>query len=230
MARGIWKGSMRARADAGVSVPIAWSALGRTRAGHQTALSTLLEQRLPADPWAGMLESRQGLRRRMLESVRRSRGVKTGRRRAAWFPSSPRRAACSVPAMPNSFLTLLLGLGIGLLLAMAFFLWWRAKYTRAIRLDAVQRSQAVISGKAHEQLLPHLPGFSFNPRDVRFLGSPVDFVVFDGLAEGRLTRVVFLEVKTGRGGLNGRERQLREAIQSRRVEWVEWRIDPARAS
>ena len=67
-------------------------------------------------------------------------------------------------------------------------------------------------GKVSEQLLPYLPGFRFNPKDARFLGSPVDLVVFDGLAEGELRGVWFLEVKTGNAGLSGRERQVRDAI------------------
>jgi predicted Holliday junction resolvase-like endonuclease len=52
----------------------------------------------------------------------------------------------------------------------------------------------------------------------------VDYVVFEGLADGRVDRVVFLEVKTGRGTLNGRERQVRDAIEAGRVAWAEWRI------
>jgi hypothetical protein len=61
------------------------------------------------------------------------------------------------------------------------FLLWKARYTRAVRQDAIQRSLAVTAGKVYEQLVPYLPNFPFNPRDARFLGSPVDFVVFDGV-------------------------------------------------
>jgi predicted Holliday junction resolvase-like endonuclease len=74
-----------------------------------------------------------------------------------------------------------------------------------------------------EQLVPLLPGFSFDPKDVRFLGSPVDLVVFDGLARGQLERVVFVEVKTGSATLSSRERQVRDVVRNRRVEWLEWR-------
>ncbi len=92
------------------------------------------------------------------------------------------------------------------------------------RQDAVQRSQAVIAGKVSEQLLPYLPGFAFSPKDVRFLGSPVDFVVFDGLAAGKLERIVFVEAKTGGATLTGRERQIREVVARGRIEWNEWRV------
>jgi predicted Holliday junction resolvase-like endonuclease len=115
------------------------------------------------------------------------------------------------------------GIAIGFLLAWVYFLVWKYKYSASIRLDAVQRSQAVTAGKVHEQLIPYLPGFPFNPKDVRFLGSPVDLVVFDGLAEGRVRRVIFLEVKTGGAGLTSRERSVRDVIQARDVEWAELR-------
>jgi predicted Holliday junction resolvase-like endonuclease len=87
----------------------------------------------------------------------------------------------------------------------------------------------VIAGKVHEQLVPYLPAFAYNPKDVRFLGSPVDLIVFDGLADGDLKRIVFLEVKTGRANLTVRERAVREVVRTRRVEWIELRI-PAEAS
>lgn len=116
------------------------------------------------------------------------------------------------------------GIAIGLLLAWVYFLVWKVRYTASIREDAVQRSQAVTAGKVHEQLIPYLPGFPFNPKDVRFLGSPIDLVVFDGLAEGQVRRVVFVEVKTGRAGLTSRERSVRDAVQAGEVEWAELRV------
>ena len=118
-----------------------------------------------------------------------------------------------------NYLNYLLGAAIVVLL---FFLW-KARYTRAVRQDAVQRSLAVTAGKVYEQLVPYLPNFPFNPKDVRFLGSPVDFVVFDGLSDGQVTRIVFVEVKTGDAQLSGRERRVRDAVQEARVEWHELR-------
>lgn len=121
---------------------------------------------------------------------------------------------------------LALGALIGALAVSAYVLLWKVGYTRRVREDAVQRSQAVTAGKVHEQLMPYLPTFPYNPKDVRFLGSPVDLVVFDGLAEGRVRRIVFVEVKTGGAGLTGRERMVREAVRDGEVEWVELRVAP----
>jgi predicted Holliday junction resolvase-like endonuclease len=123
-------------------------------------------------------------------------------------------------------LLVIFGLGIGLLTAGLAALVWKVRYTREIRRDAVVRSQATISGLVHEQLLPFLPEFRFNPKDARFLGSPVDLVVFDGLDAGQVRGIVFLEVKTGAATLSARERQVRDAIRAGNVSWLEIRSGP----
>jgi predicted Holliday junction resolvase-like endonuclease len=121
---------------------------------------------------------------------------------------------------------MLFGLLVGVataLLALVWFVVWKARYTRLIREDAVLRSHAVTAGKIYEQLVPYLPGFAFNPRDARFLGSPVDFVIFEGLSEGEVRRIVFVEVKAGGSQLTTREREVRDAVKAGRVEWAELR-------
>jgi predicted Holliday junction resolvase-like endonuclease len=121
-------------------------------------------------------------------------------------------------------LLLLIGLALGTGIATLAALLWKASYSRAIRQDAIARSQATIAGLVHEQLLPILPGFPYNPKDVRFLGSPVDLVIFDGLDAGQVQRVVFVEVKTGQASLSRRERQLRDVLRAGNVEWREMRL------
>lgn len=102
---------------------------------------------------------------------------------------------------------------------------WKLRHELEIRGDAVRRSQAVVAGKATEQLVPFLPEFPYDPRDARFVGAPVDLVVFDGLTAGELREVVLVEVKTGAGAaLSPRERRLRDLVAEGRVRFVELRI------
>lgn len=129
--------------------------------------------------------------------------------------------------MPTDSFGIALGIAVGFFLAWAYLQLWKVQYTQAIREDAVQRSQAITAGKVYEQLIPYLPAFPYNPKDVRFLGSPVDLVVFDGLAAGCVERIVFLEVKTGGAGLTQRERSVRDAIEDGAIEWAELRVHPA---
>ncbi len=101
---------------------------------------------------------------------------------------------------------------------------WMQDHEKNIRQDAVQRSQAVTTGKIVEHLVPYLPNFNYNPKDARFIGSPVDFVVFDGMSddEDDQLSIVFVEVKTGMSVLTRRERMVRDAIKAGRIKWVEW--------
>ena len=101
---------------------------------------------------------------------------------------------------------------------------WKNAYSKQIRREAIAGSQAAVAGRVFERVAPYLPGFGYNPKDVRFVGDPVDFVVFDGLSEGHVRNVVFVEVKTGAGELNGNERRVKAAITERRVEWSLFRM------
>jgi predicted Holliday junction resolvase-like endonuclease len=94
---------------------------------------------------------------------------------------------------------------------------------RDARADDLERSRAITVGNFTQHFVPHMPDFAFDPRDVRFLGSPIDFVVFDGLSEGDLRRIVLVEVKTGNASLSARERAVRDAVVDRRVQWLEYR-------
>jgi predicted Holliday junction resolvase-like endonuclease len=65
----------------------------------------------------------------------------------------------------------------------------------------------------------------YNPRDARFIGSPIDIIVFNGLEDGVMHEIVFLEIKTGEGAaLSQKQRQIRDAILDKRVVWLEFRI------
>jgi predicted Holliday junction resolvase-like endonuclease len=101
---------------------------------------------------------------------------------------------------------------------------WQITNEANIRADAIMRSQAVITGKVSENVAPYLPIFPFNPKDVRFVGSPIDLIVFDGAAEGSVREVIFLEVKTGHSSLAPVQRQIRDAVNNGRVKWRELRI------
>jgi len=98
---------------------------------------------------------------------------------------------------------------------------WRQEEEGNIRTDAVRRSQSVTRGKVTECLIPYFPDFPYNPKDARFLGTPVDLIVFDGLSDAdEVQNVVFVEIKTGKAaGLSKRERAVRECIKAGRVQY-----------
>lgn len=102
---------------------------------------------------------------------------------------------------------------------------WMVEKEREIRQDAIDKSQSVTMGKMTEHMVPYLPGFRFNPADARFIGSPIDFLVFDGLGEDNVKKIVFVEVKTGASSLSTRERSVRNAIQDKNIEWLEIKVN-----
>ena len=72
-------------------------------------------------------------------------------------------------------------------------------------------------GQVTEHLIPYFSDFRYNPKDVRFIGTPIDFVVFDGMSDGDIKRIVFVEIKTSKtGSLSKREQQVKKVIQEKR--------------
>lgn len=93
------------------------------------------------------------------------------------------------------------------------------------RKDAIQRSRAVLSGQFSEQVAPYFPKFPGKISEARFIGKPIDFLVFKGMDEQNITEVVFVEVKTKKSSLSTSERRLRDTIKAKNVKWVEYRPD-----
>jgi len=75
-----------------------------------------------------------------------------------------------------------------------------------------------------EQLAPYLPDFPFSPTEAKFIGTPIDFLIFRGMDAQHIEEVIFVEVKSGSARLNQNEHSLKDAIQSKRVRWHEYRV------
>lgn len=85
-------------------------------------------------------------------------------------------------------------------------------------------SRSVIKGQVAEQLAPFLPNFPYLPSDARFLGNPVDYVVFNGYTavkdepdSGVDLEIIFVDIKTGRASLSEHQQKIAEAVQNGRV-------------
>ena len=53
------------------------------------------------------------------------------------------------------------------------------------RRESVLKSRSSLKGQIAEQMAPLLPGFRYRPADARFLGDPIDYVVFNGYSDLR---------------------------------------------
>ena len=94
----------------------------------------------------------------------------------------------------------------------------------ALREEAIKQSRAVLSGQFSEQIAPFLPDFPFKPTEARFIGKPIDFVVFKGMDEKKINEVVFVEVKSGQSQLSKVEKTLKFAIESKNVSWQDYKV------
>ena len=99
------------------------------------------------------------------------------------------------------------------------------------RKQSVDQSRNTLKGKMAEQMAPLLPGFEFLPADARFLGDPVDYVVFHGYTENRdngadpdIIEVVILDIKQGGAILSKSQRAIAKAIEDGRVRFDVVRI------
>jgi predicted Holliday junction resolvase-like endonuclease len=106
---------------------------------------------------------------------------------------------------------------------------WKLETAGEIRKDSVNRSRSTLKGKIAEQMAPVLPGFGFNPADARFIGSPVDYIIFDGLTrvaddKENEIQIVFMDVKKGNGALTRTQRLIRQAVEKRSIAWKTMRI------
>ncbi|HIH38358.1 hypothetical protein J4460_05220 [Candidatus Woesearchaeota archaeon] len=100
---------------------------------------------------------------------------------------------------------------------------WQGKVP-GLRKEAVEKSRAVLSGQFSEQLAPYLPDFSYKPTECKFLGKPVDFIVFKGLDDKNVEEIVFVEVKSGGSTMSTTERRVRDAVVGKKVRWEEYRV------
>jgi len=86
------------------------------------------------------------------------------------------------------------------------------------REDALKRSRSVLKGQISEHLAPFIPEFKHQPSDARFLGSPIDYIIFDGMSEdAEHLKVYIVDIKTGNSRLTKRQRKIKEAVEKGRV-------------
>jgi len=96
---------------------------------------------------------------------------------------------------------------------------WQAEIEKACKASIAQ-SRAVLGGKFVEQLTPYLPEFKYDPTEARFIGSPIDLIIFPGLATGNPQEIVIMEVKTGKSShLTPEERKIRQLIEDGMIRW-----------
>lgn len=97
---------------------------------------------------------------------------------------------------------------------------WQQEMERLIRKDSLDRSRAVLKGKIGEQIVSLLPEFKYTAADARFLGNPIDYLIFDGYSEDKPINLILLDVKKGKHAkLTKRQKRVKEAVDKKRIKW-----------
>ncbi len=149
-----------------------------------------------------------------------------------------------------AFTDTLIGFSIGLILAACVYLIMKmqlrhriamiekefrqtwAEQESSIRKDAADRSRYVLKGKIAEHMVPmYRDVFKYDPSDARFIGAPIDYLIFDGYSAVKDSHsdepitVILADIKTGNAQLNLTERKIKEAVEQGRVRWETIQLD-----
>jgi predicted Holliday junction resolvase-like endonuclease len=89
---------------------------------------------------------------------------------------------------------------------------------KSILSSSERVSQATNIGFLLERIAPSLEDFPLNRGDCRALFDPIDYLVFEGLSKkGSVTRLLFVEIKTGGGRLQENQRNIKDLVERKKI-------------
>jgi len=101
---------------------------------------------------------------------------------------------------------------------------WKKEKEKEIIEKVIQNYGKYILKSLSEKFAPFYIMFKYeiDPRDIRFLGCPVDYIAFKGLEEKNFDNleILFIKVKGDERGLSDKEMAIRNAIENKRVKWL----------
>jgi len=97
----------------------------------------------------------------------------------------------------------------------------RKQYLKSAKDDVYRKiftsTQSINVGFIMERLIPVLDKFNWKHPDCRSTGGdPIDYLIFDGLSAGKVTKIYFVDVKTGEAVLTKRQKEIKDVINVKR--------------
>ena len=91
------------------------------------------------------------------------------------------------------------------------------------RADSTKRQRSILKGQATEHLAPYINS-EYNPKDYKFIGDPIDYIIYEGLSEIKskedtINKIIFMDIKTGKSQLNRAQRAIKKCIQEGNIEF-----------
>ena len=87
-----------------------------------------------------------------------------------------------------------------------------------INLKSEKKSMSIIHGQNIEELMPFSKNFPYDYRNFKFIGMPVDGIVFND------EKIVFVEIKTGSSRLNNKQEKIKNLVENKEVYWKEIKV------
>ena len=88
---------------------------------------------------------------------------------------------------------------------------------------AQSTAKSVNVGKLLEKVFPTMADFKWELSDCRFLGEPLDLIIFHGLTSGKVDSIRFLEIKSGKAKLNEHQKNIKDAIEKKKIKYEEFK-------
>ena len=102
---------------------------------------------------------------------------------------------------------------------------WQTDNEVGIRRNAIAINSSRITSEISDETSIFSEGFSFNPRDIKFIGKFIDLIVFDGAAEENEVSIYFLEVnRKNSNNISECKNRVRNAIDNKSYNWEEINI------
>jgi predicted Holliday junction resolvase-like endonuclease len=99
---------------------------------------------------------------------------------------------------------------------------WQISNEIEIRREAILVNGKQITEEIWSETNLLKDNFSFNPRDIKFIGKYIDLVVFDGVADETDVSIYFISiVKTKQNGQFLYKNKVKEAINNLKYNWKE---------
>ncbi|MFH1127255.1 MAG: Holliday junction resolvase-like protein [archaeon] len=83
--------------------------------------------------------------------------------------------------------------------------------------ESRKQSQSTRYGQIFEQMVPFSKDFPFDPKNFRFIGNPIDGIVFED------DKIVFCEIKLNNSTLSPKQKKIKSLVEDKKVYWKEVR-------
>lgn len=99
---------------------------------------------------------------------------------------------------------------------------WQSSNEINIRREAIAANGRQITSEVWDETTLLKDSFSFNPRDIKFIGKFIDLVVFDGATEETDVSIYFISIlKANNSKANTQKSKVKEAISKLKYNWQE---------